>query len=41
MHEKKIKIDEEEKKLVLCTVAEIRVPPWGGQGRRGDQSFYV
>ena len=36
-----IKIDEEELKLVLCTVLEIRVPPGGGQGGRGDQSFYM
>ena len=37
----KIKIDEEELKLVLCTVVEIRVPPEGGQGGRGGQSFYM
>ena len=37
----KIKINEEEKKLVLCTVAEIRVPPGGGQGGRGGQSFHM
>ena len=36
-----IKIDEEELKLVLCTVVEIRVPPGGGQGGRGGQSFYM
>ena len=38
---KRIKIDAEEKKLVLCTVVEIRVPPEGGQGGLGGQSFYV
>ena len=37
----KIKIDEEELKLVLCTVVEIRVPPEGGQGGQGGQSFYM
>ena len=36
-----IKIDEEELKLVLCTVVEIRVPPGGGQGGRGGQSFHM
>ena len=38
---KEIKIDEEELKLVLCTVVEIGVPPGGGQGGRGVQSFYM
>ena len=34
---KRIKIDAEEKKLVLCTVVEIGVPPGGGQGGRVGQ----
>ena len=38
---KRIKIGAEEKKLVLFTVAEIGVPPGGGQGGQGDQSFHM
>ena len=29
----------EEKKLVLCTVLEIGVFPWGGQGVKGVNHF--
>ena len=38
---KRIKINGERKKLVLCTVVEIGVPPGGGQGGRGGQSFHM
>ena len=38
---KKIKIDAEEKKLVLCTVVEIGVPPGGGQWGQGSQWFHM
>ena len=38
---KKIKIGVEELKLVLCTVVEIGVPPGGGQGGQGSQSFHM
>ena len=37
---KKIRIGAEEKKLVLFTVAESRVPPGGGQGGQGGQLFH-
>ena len=38
---KRIQIAIKKKKLVLCTVVEIGVPPGGGQGGQGGQSFYM
>ena len=38
---KKSQIAIKEKKLVLCTVVEIGVPPGEGLEGRGGQSFYV
>ena len=35
------KILPAEEKLVLCSACEVRVPPGGSQGGRGDSSFHV